>query len=199
MPHRIRTKTNGVRVPNRRAIAADRALIDRCLAGEVEAWDALYRRCHHGLLAAIRTMFGSRQWDPNLVDEIAARVWFSVLTNDCELLARFDPGRGCRLTTYLATIARSEATTLFRSERRRRLRERMVSRPNEDTTDADEATAAMELGEFVQHLTPREMEFFQQFLLAAPGLERAGTYTDTNRWQLSSRIQGKLRRHFGES
>ena len=96
---------------------ADRQLIDLALAGDATAWEGLYQQCHRPLITAIRGMLRGRAVDTNLVDELAARVWYAVVREQGELLTRFDPARGCRLTTYLATIAKDEAGRLFRSER----------------------------------------------------------------------------------
>ena len=78
---------------------SDRELVDRALAGQPGAWDDLYFRCHQPLLAAIRAIIANRTVDPNLVDELAARVWYAVVRDEGRLLDRFDPGRGCTLTT----------------------------------------------------------------------------------------------------
>ena len=46
----------------------------------------LYAQCHEPLLLSIRIMLGPRNTDANLVDEIAARVWYALVANDGELL-----------------------------------------------------------------------------------------------------------------
>ena len=52
-------------------------LVDRCLLGEVAAWEEIYRQCHDPLCAAIKSLLGPGFHDPNLVDDIAARVWYA--------------------------------------------------------------------------------------------------------------------------
>ncbi len=74
-------------------LQADRQLVDRCLAGEVAAWEEFYAQCHKPLGTAIRIMLG-RPHDPNLVAEIAARVWYALVAKDGELLARYSPAYG---------------------------------------------------------------------------------------------------------
>ena len=74
-------------------ICADGLLAKRCLAGEVAAWEQLYAQCHEPLLVSIRIMLGSQSADANLVDEIAARVWYALVANDGELLSRYKPSR----------------------------------------------------------------------------------------------------------
>jgi DNA-directed RNA polymerase specialized sigma24 family protein len=72
-------------------------------------------------------MLGVDRADPNLVDEIAARVWYSAISADGRLLDRFDAAQNCRLSTFLSAIARGQAVAIFRSEKRRRNREAVVS------------------------------------------------------------------------
>ncbi len=177
------------------AITRDRALVDRCLAGRSSAWDELYRRHHSRLLAAIRAMIRSPKPDVNLTEEIAARVWYALVANNAQLLDRFDVKRGCRLSTYLAMIARSEASSLFRSERRRRKREQFASRADRTRMATGEGSTRIDWQEFLPTLTPREREFLLAFLVAHPQQHEKSMFSATNRWQLSSRIQHKLERH----
>ena len=72
-------------------LQADRQLVDRCLAGEVAAWEEFYAQCHDPLCTAIRIMLGRPHGDPNLVDEIASRVWYALVANDGKLLGRYSP------------------------------------------------------------------------------------------------------------
>ena len=106
-----------------RKAADDRLLVDQCLTGDETAWEKLYYRCHPALIKAIRYLLGNDNRDPNLVEEIAARVWYILLRNDGELLGRFDPDRDCRLQAYLIGFARNEILQYLRSERRRRSHE----------------------------------------------------------------------------
>jgi DNA-directed RNA polymerase specialized sigma24 family protein len=195
----------------------DRRLIDRALAQEPDAWDDLYYRCHQPLLAAIRAIIGSRSADPNLVDELAARVWYAVVREDAKLLNRFDPARGCSLTTYLALLAKDEASRLFRSEKRRRRRETAVA-----TSDAKAppkstpapGAATITLAEFAATLTPAEKTFYDEITVrhatnGAPatngdngsnGVEKINGNghshgrSQANEWQLNHRVRRKLER-----
>jgi DNA-directed RNA polymerase specialized sigma24 family protein len=177
-------------------VAADRHLVDRCVAGDAEAWEDLYERFHDLLLVSIKLMFGPRDWDPNLIEEVAARVWYAVVSNDAQLLDQFDPARGCRLTTFLATIAKSEASVYFRSERRRRVRERIASRPDEELDQGNGDWTLAELREFVTQLTPKENAFLKEFLLTPSGQNGLNGHehdcSDANRWKLASRVRKKL-------
>ena len=105
---------------------ADRALIDRCIAGEVAAWEDIYRQCHDPLCGSIKALLGPGFHDPNLVDDIAARVWYALVKNDGELLDRFDPCRDLRLGVFFRGLARVELMQHFRAERRRITREAEV-------------------------------------------------------------------------
>ena len=142
-------------------IARDRQLVDRCVAGDAAAWDTLYDEFHKCLASSIRVAI--RAPDENLVEEIAARVWFALVANEGELLNRFDPARGCRLSTYLATIAKSRAMSLFRAERHRRSREKKASRSELVSGAPLHGWTGSELQEIVQRLTPREKSIFMSF------------------------------------
>jgi RNA polymerase sigma factor (sigma-70 family) len=170
----------------------DRRLVDRCLAANPDAWTELYQRYHRGLTAAVDLMFASCQLDADVIEEIVARVWYAVVANGAELLDRFDPARNCRLSTYLATIARNEARGMFRSERRRRSRENIASRPNWEPECAAELYTQAEIEEFLSTLSPREREFCAEVLLLGDE-ESEGRFSQSNAWKLRSRIRGKLR------
>lgn len=161
---------------------------------EPGAWDRLYAQYHDGLLVAIRHHLGARGGDPDLVEEIAARVWYALAADGGRRLAAFDARRGCRLSTYLATLARSEASGFFRAERRRRQRERIASRPEMVWDDRLGGLSRGELREFVGRLTPREREFLCGYLLSPVGQQTCSDISDTNRWQLACRVYEKLNR-----
>lgn len=212
----------------------DAALARRCLAGEVAAWEAFYHQCHPPLLASIRALLGSGRVDPNLVDEIAARVWYAVVADDGALLERFDPGRGARLITFLRSIARDECGRYQRSEHRRRRRELAACLHRPASLVAGQPAGEADLADFFGTLTPAEQSFAAEHLLpngchsaaeatsgagsgpandggrrppttsektlpadsAENGLAPAGI-SQSNAWQLTRRIQQKLRLFFG--
>lgn len=189
-----RHSTSASRIRALNNVQQDRQLVDRCLAGQPGAWDQLYTEVHTGLLVAIRRQLGARSSDPNLVDEIAARVWYALVADGGWRLDAFDASRGCRLSTYLATLARSEASGFFRAERRRRQRERLASRPERTWDDQLGGLSREELREFVRRLTPREREFLCGYLLCPVGQRTRAEFSDTNRWQLACRVHAKLNR-----
>lgn len=174
-------------------VLAERALVDLCVAGDGEAWEELYTRYNAGVRATIKSLFVPKQWDPNAIDEIASSVWYLALANDGELLDRFDPERGCRLSTFLGSIAKGVAGSFLRSERRRRRRERLASRPESDDGDATLGLTPSEIREFVAELTPREQQFLTGHLLHPVNGTKLSLFSDAYRWQLRSRICRKLR------
>ncbi|MEX2561073.1 MAG: hypothetical protein WD403_14215 [Pirellulales bacterium] len=176
------------------AVLADRDLVDRCRAGEVAAWEQLYRQCHPPLLIAIKVFLGRHGAGDDLAEEIAARVWYTLINDRGALLDRFDHRRGCRLTTFLAALAKKDVLRYLRSERRRQLREvssRGQAASRGELPQPVEMDFDVALDEFLATLTLREREFCQDHLLAntADSLEK---YTCSNRWQLQHRVRRKL-------
>ena len=174
------------------ALDLDLQLVQRCMRGDASAWSEIYRAFHDRLLASVRPLLGPLASDASLVDEIGARVWYSLVRNDFELLGRFDASRGCRLSTYLGVIAKHEARQLLRSERRRRSREQGASK-----VEATSSLAARELAmasdeEFLATLTPSERAFYVEVLLAPADAIPAKEYTKANAWQLTHRVKEKL-------
>jgi DNA-directed RNA polymerase specialized sigma24 family protein len=175
-------------------VRADRKLVDACLQGETGAWSVLYQRYHDSLVASIRSFLGRSACDGSLVDEIAARVWYALVRNDFELLARFDIRRGCRLSTFLSVLAKTEARLLLRSERRRRVREQAVSRSEAPAKAGGPATESLSEEEFVATLSPAERAFYEDVLKATTVDVESdpAKYTPQNTWQLRHRVRKKL-------
>jgi len=180
-------------------VLADRRLVDECLSGAPRAWSALYHHCHDGLLGSIRAFLGRNSSDSSLVDEIAARVWYALVRHDFQLLARFDVSRGCRLSTFLSVLAKTEARLLLRSERRRRIREHAVSRQESGRLAASDSTETVTEEEFVATLSPAERCFYKDVLKASYEASVADNYSPQNTWQLRHRVRKKLERFLGET
>lgn len=172
----------------------DCQLIHRCLAGDVSAWSEIYREFHDSLLVSIRRNLNRAGSDANLVEEIAARVWYSLIKNGFDVLAKFDVSRGCRLSTYLSIVAKNEIRLLFRSERRRRSRERLASKPDITFENLIESDQLKSDGEFLVTLSGSERAFFLDVLVASPTDRKATEqrYSNENNWQLRHRIRKKL-------
>ncbi|MHB0956074.1 MAG: RNA polymerase sigma factor [Pirellulaceae bacterium] len=170
----------------------DQTLVDRCRAGDNTAWTEIHTKCHAHLVKQIRYTLGDRARDANLVDEIAARVWFGLVSDDGYLLERFEPIKGNGLEKYLAAVARFEVLRHQRGEFRRRRRERetqalrQAARDDRGLTEID-----LDVQEFLPRLTPREKEFFHCVLLGNDGQESMDVSVP-NAWQLRHRIRRKL-------
>ena len=173
-------------------IRADASLAQRCLAGEVAAWEQLYGQCHEPLLVSIRVMLGRQSSDASLVDEIAARVWYALVANDGELLLQYDPARGARLVTFLRALAKDELARYFREEVRRRQRELSALRERPQHLGKNLGQPANTLAEFLGTLTPHERGFCNDYLLTEPSVAAEGTHSTATIWQLSHRIYRKL-------
>ena len=147
------------------------------------------------MLLAIRILLGQNAVRQDLVDEIAAKVWFAVIDREGQLLARFDAERACRLSTFLAGLARNEISRHFRAERRRNIRETQVCRHRErmasDSHWESISGLSTAVKEFLATLTPSEREYCEEHLLAVGNVLPKG-YSDANRWQLNHRVRVKL-------
>jgi hypothetical protein len=147
------------------------------------------------LLAAVRAILPSGHRDPNLVDEIAAHVWYALIENDGSLLDRFDPARGVRLITFLALIAKDHISRHFRSEFRRRSRESLVGGDGADSFDPDQN---LDLSEFLSMLTPGERQFAVDHLLGeSNSTDPPNSRSPASIWQFTRRIRKKLTGYLG--
>jgi DNA-directed RNA polymerase specialized sigma24 family protein len=178
--------------PDRSGLEADVRLVARCKRGEPVAWSEIYQSFHDRLQASIRPILGPMANDASLVDEIAARVWYALIRNDFELLGRFDPTRGCRLSTFLGVIAKHEARQLLRSERRRRTREQGASKVEATSPLAAREQEIASDEEFLATLTPSERAFYVEVVLAPADAIPAREYSKANAWQLTHRVREKL-------
>lgn len=175
---------------------SDAALVQQCLGGDEVAWEQLYYRCHPGLLRAIRFLLEPESRDINLVDEIAARVWYQLLRDDARLLSKFDPERDCRLLGYLVGFARNEIMQHARAERRRRSHEAVGGQLLLRSQRASNWPIGPLLDEFAATLNRRERQFLKEFLLLPPAGEKEAAQEEispTNVWQRRHRIRFKLK------
>ncbi len=166
-------------------------LVERCRDGDESAWAEIHGQCQTYVLRQIRYMLRDRGRDANLVEEIAARVWFGLISHDGHLLHRFQPHDGKGLEKYLAAMARYEVLRHLRGEFRRKRREhetRVMRTGDRDDRLLTEMT--MDVNEFLPQLTPREREFFHHVLLGNNGHHLR--ISAPNAWQLKHRIRKKL-------
>jgi DNA-directed RNA polymerase specialized sigma24 family protein len=188
------TSTNGaVKQHNGTLLKRDRDLVRRCLKGDVAAWQEMFDRCQPHLLASIGSLLKPYGLNTNLAEEIASRVWFSLVGANGSLLDRFDAHRGCQLTTFISALARHELLMYWRTEKRQRKREQaaMIRRPSVHPNDADCFQIVWD--EFVATLTQRERSFLEDVLLVPSATPETENLSQTNFWQLRSRVTAKLK------
>jgi len=180
-------------------VREDRRLVDRCVAGDMTAWSLLYSCLHDSLLAVIRAFLGTGGHDANLIDEIAARVWYALVKDGFGLLNRFDVRHGCRLSTFLSIVAKNEARLLLRSEKRRKARELAASKQEIGPSLATDVGLSLSDEEFVLTLSPAERAFYFEVLIDKQGIGSSTNYSEQYRWQLRHRIRKKLERFISSS
>ena len=168
----------------------DQQLLERCLTGDVAAWEDLYAQCHPPLLALIKGML--RSGDTNLIDEIAARVWYALVANDGALLSRFDPTRGTRLITFMRAIARDEARRYFRTEIRRRERETVATRQRSIDAKSEDPVPHFLVEEFLTTLSSGDRSFCLQHVLAAGPQDGGSPASSPAGWKQTRRLCRKL-------
>ena len=181
--------------PDPAALEADHRLAQRCVAGEVAAWEELYARCYDPLLASVKALLGSWGGDADLVEEIAAQVWYALVANDGELLARYNPRHGGGLTTYMGAIAKRVISRHMRSERRRLDRESKASRGKPPHHAADLDQVGNSVDDFLGTLGPGERQFCNDYLLNSHGDGEGGQNGRLSRagfWQRTRRIYRRL-------
>jgi DNA-directed RNA polymerase specialized sigma24 family protein len=180
-------------------LAADLLLAKRCIEGEVAAWEEIYRQCHDPLCASIRARLGRLGADTQLVDELAARVWYMLVANDGEQLTKFR-ARQKSLLTFIRSMARRIVSDYFRTERRRMNNEisSLVAKNRSESADHAESMPLM-MAEFLALLTPRERVFCFDYLQLSPDdirLQPDRVYSPANIWQLTRRIYKKFQNYF---
>ncbi|TVS20942.1 MAG: hypothetical protein EA424_01415 [Planctomycetaceae bacterium] len=175
------------------SLAADYRLAQRCADGQVEAWEELYHEYHDRLLASIRVMLDVQHADASLVEEIAARVWYSLVENDGKLLLKYNPKRGASLMTYIRMLAKDLLRRHYRSERRRQDRERAVmnSRPSSHSQELDHSASTLD--EFLGTLSSSERAFYEECLVSSGVANPAGLeYSSANVWQRTHRLYKRM-------
>lgn len=145
--------------------ATEVELVDRCLRGDGEAWTQLY--CHYEAyvkqhISILSIRLGAHARDHDLVDEVAQRVWASLIPARAHLRA-YDQQRG-GLNSFLRARIRQELYLYLRAESRRQTTLAAVSKgPEEPLVPFDTCTAM--LGEFLAGLPPRQRWFCEARLL----------------------------------
>lgn len=187
---------------NREAIdmaQSDEALVRRCLAGDVGGWQELYHLCHGPLVSTVRGGLGFRAHDLDLVEELAAQVWYLLVDRNAALLGTFRAEHGCRLSTFIAAIAKNLVRNSLRSERRRRARESSAGAQRVDNDSGGAAPLDVVSDEFRQTLTQREEGYFTWCI--TPGEPGSKTFSGNENadHQLRYRLRKKVHDFFEDA
>lgn len=184
---------------NDESLDADARLVERCIRGEVAGWEELYRKCHDPLCVTIRIRLGRLGSDAQLVDELAARVWYRLIDNDGKQLAKY-LFRRMSILSYIRLQARWIISEYFRSERRRMKNElTSLVRKNRKESVAHAESLPLLVTEFLSILTPRERSFCFEYLQISPEDGRVDfvlPYSPENIWQLTRRVYKKFTSFF---
>ncbi len=163
------------------------------MEGHERAWVELHRRCQPRMLASIRSTLGRRAADRSLIEEIAARVWYSLVNGKFRLLERYRADVSSNgLASYVAGIARVEGLRYLRSEHVRRQREADAEAGRRRRAEDGDAMLSLDMDKFLATLSPRERYFYENFLAALPQDVDKNDLTQSNRWQLGHRVRRKL-------
>jgi len=174
----------------------DAALLQKCFAGDVLGWEALYDLCQMPLQAAIRSQLGRRARDRDLLEELTAQVWYALVDQNAALLAGFRPDRNCRLTTFVAAVAKNLTRNFLRSERRRRTREAGVASQRTEFQSSESARLSLVAEELRATLSARESGFFDWCLADSPARKDTFSGSENADHQLRFRLRKKVRTYF---
>lgn len=168
---------------------AEFALIQQCLSGDQSAWHQLYRQTNEPLLHLIAEKLGHRA-NEELAEEIAARVWASLIFQDGKRLRAFDPQRG-RLLTFLAALARQQIQRL-RRPRSRKGRHEVPLLDDQAVPCSDDVLQATIRDGFLATLTRQELKFWHEHLMPTPGAPAPPPLSPANYRKLKQRVFKKL-------
>jgi RNA polymerase sigma-70 factor (ECF subfamily) len=94
-------------------------LVQRCIAGEADAWGALMKQYGALVAHAVRNTFSRvlKSSDPSLVDDCVQAVWVSLCADGCRRLRGFESKAA--LSTWLTVLTTRRALDYVRSELRK--------------------------------------------------------------------------------
>lgn len=167
-------------------------IIEKCLTGDGTAWQELYSRYRPSLLNSIHKKLGGKANNADLVEEIAARVWFSLVWRDYQRLRVYEKRRA-GFKTYLASLARQQIQLYYRERQRQSKREVPLSGSDHRCRDDAIWPPAAAQEEFIAILSHREKQYFEQHLLANAAEAESTFLSSANRWKLRQRILAKLK------
>lgn len=154
----------------------------RLLAGDAIAWQEFLADLENGVRQLLIADF--RRWRLSQIGDILSDTYTALLRDGAKALRRYDPARST-LQTFALGIAKRAIWSDDRKQCRRRARERNRIQPSTSTLPVEYGMA-----DFLQTLTGSEQEFCRRTLSG----NLAG-YSDTNRWQLSSRVRRKFKQY----
>jgi RNA polymerase sigma-70 factor (ECF subfamily) len=95
------------------------ALVQRCVAGDLEAWRELTRRYGALVAHAVRNVLQRvlKHADPSAVDDAAQSVWLSLCADNCRRLRGFQMKSA--LSTWLTVLSSRKALDYIRTEMRK--------------------------------------------------------------------------------
>ena len=185
-------QSSSARDLSRDSAEADRLLVDQCITGLQAAWSRLYTLCEKDLRRTIELTLMQLGVQLTELDELLALIWYQLVEDGARRLDTFDPHRG-RLLPFVCGMARNITRRYLRSERRRRLREALVSRQAPSVQLDDQVF--LDIEKFAETLTNREKDYFDQCLDSPEEPADAG-YSETNLRKLRSRVKNKFVKFF---
>jgi RNA polymerase sigma-70 factor (ECF subfamily) len=161
----------------------DGTLVARAIAGEREAFGAIYQRYHAGIYRFARAMTGSSA----LAEDVTQEVFLELMRT----LDRYDSTRGA-LSTYLYAIARNVSRHKLRRERRFVGFDARVGEEPESTDDPSQALSQSEtvarVRVFIRGLSSRYREVLILCDLQGLTYEGAAAVLDTPVGTVRSRL-----------
>jgi hypothetical protein len=145
-------------------VDGDQQIVKRCLLGDERAWERLYCKYHPCLRKAIDVLLCPDGSDVHTAEEIAARVWYTLLRDNCRLLETYDANRDSTLDNFLIGLARIEILRYTRAERRRHSYEMLGGRRRLEEQRVSDCQVTTMIDEFASTLTPGQREFMERFL-----------------------------------
>jgi DNA-directed RNA polymerase specialized sigma24 family protein len=171
---------------------ADHLLVERCLEGDQAAWYAFHAAFHHRLLRMAARLLHDAPNRADLAEEIAGRVWLSLVVKDGMRLRAYDPDRGT-LATFLHALVRQEVQLLFRWWARHLLHEVPLPDGQPDGRSGPAALLGERLEEYRRTLAPQERRFFDVHLIGRPAGAGSFPLSPCNRRKLKQRVLARLR------
>jgi DNA-directed RNA polymerase specialized sigma24 family protein len=171
---------------------SDSQLVRSCLKGEDEAWRQLKAQYEKRLLGSIQARLAPKGRNPELAEEIADRVWDSLLWNDSYLLRMFDASKGS-LAAYLTTLAHYEIGHYARRAQEEKEWSREWARHHAPVVAGEESEWPVVLADFMATLSKTEKRLVLTSLGKIPD---TGEFRGKKKWNTLRRIERKWEAFF---